>query len=326
MSDDEKPKLTIVSPIKEKNKRISISKKLRHEVFKRDNFKCFYCGVKPSDGDDVILEVDHVLPVCEGGTNDIDNLVTSCKDCNRGKGKTKLNDKNYSSLKKAEHDAVDDKIDVMKEFVKSRMNKSREIEPACDYIHDTMNKWKHMREDNDERVVSDEYKNKLLVLYKKTSMEDLIDATEQCEVVFLGKTVECDYGYMPYNRISLPSNYITGFYLQCITMYLDNIIDKKKEEKKSDKRSLDTPNNCSAYLVAVIKNRTQGYDKWEVSTDVRRLVSTIDTKQNKVKVLNEILIPMSTEVEQDSDYTEFYNEMFNAIEMWKEIRKETNES
>ena len=321
MSDDEKPNLTIVSPIKEKNKRVSISKKLRHEVFKRDNFKCFYCGVKPSDRDDVVLEVDHVLPVCEGGTNDIDNLVTSCKDCNRGKGKTKLNDKNYSSLKKAEHDAVDDKIDIMKEFVKSRMNKSREIEPACDYIHDTMNKWKHMREDNEERVMSDEYKNKLLVLYKKTSMEDLIEATEQCEVVFLGNDVECDYGYMPYNRGSLPSNYITSFYLKSIIWYLENIISKKKEEKKSDKRGLDTPNNCSAYLVAVIKNRTQGYDKWEVSTDVRQLVSTIDTKENKVKVLNEILIPMSTEVEQDSDYTEFYNEMLNAIEMWKEINK-----
>lgn len=101
---------------------------------------------------------------------------------------------------------------------------------------------------------------------------------------------------------------------------------RKKKKKKSDKRGLDTPNSCSAYLVAVIKNRTQGYDKWEVPTDVRQLVSTIDTKENKVKVLNEILIPMSKEVEQDSDYTEFYNEMFNAIEMWKEIRKETNES
>ena len=324
MSDDEKPKLTIVDRIKEKNKRVSISKKLRLEVFKRDNFKCFYCGVKPSDRDDVILEIDHVLPVCEGGTNDIDNLVTSCKDCNRGKGKTKLNDKNYSSLKKAEHDAVDGKIDVMKEFVKSRMNKSREIKPACDYIHETMNKWKHVREDNKQREMHDDYKNELLVLYKKTSMEDLIDAIEQCEVVFLGKTVEVDYGYMPYNMLSLPSNGITAFYLECITKYLENIINKKKEEEKSDKKSLDTPSNCSAYLVAVIKNRTQGYDKWEVSNDVRQLVSTIDTKENKVKVLNEILIPMSTEVEQDSDYTEFYNEMFNAIEMWKEIRKQTN--
>ena len=59
-------------------------------------YKCCASAETELDfGDDVILEVDHVLPVCEGGTNDIDNLVTSCKDCNRGKGKTKLNDKNY---------------------------------------------------------------------------------------------------------------------------------------------------------------------------------------------------------------------------------------
>ena len=33
-----------------------------------------------------MLEIDHVHPVAEGGTNDMDNLVTACWDCNRGKG------------------------------------------------------------------------------------------------------------------------------------------------------------------------------------------------------------------------------------------------
>lgn len=32
------------------------------------------------------MHVDHVLPVSEGGTNDIGNLVTACSDCNLGKG------------------------------------------------------------------------------------------------------------------------------------------------------------------------------------------------------------------------------------------------
>lgn len=68
-------------------KRKSMSKKLRFEVFKRDKFQCQYCGrIAP----DVILEVDHVLPVVEGGDNSIMNLRTSCFDCNRGKGKRKL--------------------------------------------------------------------------------------------------------------------------------------------------------------------------------------------------------------------------------------------
>lgn len=71
-------------------KRKSITKKIRFEVFKRDAFKCQYCG---STSPDVTLEVDHIKPVAEGGDNDITNLITSCKDCNRGKGAKLLDDK-----------------------------------------------------------------------------------------------------------------------------------------------------------------------------------------------------------------------------------------
>lgn len=70
-------------------KRKPIGKKLRFEVFKRDSFTCQYCGkIAP----DVILEVDHIVPVAEGGTNDIINLITACFECNRGKGATGLSD------------------------------------------------------------------------------------------------------------------------------------------------------------------------------------------------------------------------------------------
>lgn len=63
-------------------KRKSISKKLRFEIFKRDNFNCQYCGAHPPK---VILHVDHIHPVKDGGTNEIDNLITSCESCNLGK-------------------------------------------------------------------------------------------------------------------------------------------------------------------------------------------------------------------------------------------------
>lgn len=62
--------------------RITMSQKVRFEVFKRDGFVCQYCGSHPPE---IILEVDHITPVCEGGGNEIDNLVTSCFACNRGK-------------------------------------------------------------------------------------------------------------------------------------------------------------------------------------------------------------------------------------------------
>lgn len=66
-----------------------ISDKLRFEVFKRDSFRCQYCGAAAPD---VLLEIDHIKPVAEGGESDILNLVTACKNCNHGKGKHPLSD------------------------------------------------------------------------------------------------------------------------------------------------------------------------------------------------------------------------------------------
>lgn len=72
-----------VSPemIEIKNVR-NVSKSLRFEVFQRDKHTCQYCGRKVPE---VVLEVDHLFPVAKGGTDDFDNLITSCEDCNRGK-------------------------------------------------------------------------------------------------------------------------------------------------------------------------------------------------------------------------------------------------
>lgn len=68
--------------------RVAIGKRLRFQIFARDEFTCRYCGRK---SDAVQLHVDHVVPVAEGGTNDIENLVTSCVECNLGKGAKPLN-------------------------------------------------------------------------------------------------------------------------------------------------------------------------------------------------------------------------------------------
>lgn len=55
---------------------------LRFKILQRDNFTCRYCG---QFAPNVTLEVDHVIPYVEGGTDEDDNLVTSCRACNRGK-------------------------------------------------------------------------------------------------------------------------------------------------------------------------------------------------------------------------------------------------
>lgn len=81
------------------SKRKAISKKLRFEVFKRDFFKCQYCGAIPPN---VVLEIDHLTPVVEGGKNNIDNLITACFECNRGKGKRVLTSLPHTTQEKAQ--------------------------------------------------------------------------------------------------------------------------------------------------------------------------------------------------------------------------------
>ncbi len=67
--------------------RKAISTRTRFEVFKRDGFKCLYCGRTPPS---VLLHVDHIIPVCSGGDNSRDNLATSCDKCNLGKSGVSL--------------------------------------------------------------------------------------------------------------------------------------------------------------------------------------------------------------------------------------------
>jgi 5-methylcytosine-specific restriction endonuclease McrA len=53
----------------------------RFKVFKRDGFRCIYCG-QSSIEDGVKLHIDHIKPVSKGGTSKLENLVTACAGCN----------------------------------------------------------------------------------------------------------------------------------------------------------------------------------------------------------------------------------------------------
>jgi CRISPR/Cas system Type II protein with McrA/HNH and RuvC-like nuclease domain len=59
-----------------------MQQQIRFKVFKRDNFRCQYCG---RTSDETILEVDHIIPRSKGGNEDFGNLITACRECNRGK-------------------------------------------------------------------------------------------------------------------------------------------------------------------------------------------------------------------------------------------------
>jgi len=69
---------TELSTTPEGRKALSVRK--RFFVFKRDRYTCRICGRSG-----VVLEVDHIVPVAQGGSDALDNLQTLCFDCNRGK-------------------------------------------------------------------------------------------------------------------------------------------------------------------------------------------------------------------------------------------------
>jgi len=46
--------------------------------------KCHYCGAQCAFSE---LTLDHIVPVADGGSNSLDNLVLACRPCNVRKGK-----------------------------------------------------------------------------------------------------------------------------------------------------------------------------------------------------------------------------------------------
>jgi 5-methylcytosine-specific restriction endonuclease McrA len=66
------------------DERAKITPKVRYDVFERDGHRCRSCGVRVGEG--VVLHVDHIMPVSQGGLSNLENLQTLCSECNFGKG------------------------------------------------------------------------------------------------------------------------------------------------------------------------------------------------------------------------------------------------
>lgn len=64
-----------------------IDSRIQWKVFKRDEYKCRYCG-----NDDIPLSVDHIVLWEEGGATVEENLISACKKCNRTRGNMKYTD------------------------------------------------------------------------------------------------------------------------------------------------------------------------------------------------------------------------------------------
>lgn len=66
--------------------RALMTPKLRDKIKARDNNTCQICGLSTKDESNLLLEIDHIIPLSKGGMTTEDNLQTLCWKCNRSKG------------------------------------------------------------------------------------------------------------------------------------------------------------------------------------------------------------------------------------------------
>ena len=141
---------------------------MRFEVFKRDKFTCQYCGRTVPE---VILHVDHIKPVAKGGKNDIMNLITSCSDCNLGKGARELSDDSVVKKQQKQIQELAAKNEQLEMLLKWRdelqIFSEKEVNAVCNRIA-TLSKW----------GPSDVGRKKIKKLIQNFSLQLVLDAVD----------------------------------------------------------------------------------------------------------------------------------------------------
>lgn len=149
------------------NKRKTISDSNKYFVLSRDGFTCQYCG---RSAPEVILHVDHILPVARGGDNSLTNLISSCDSCNYGKGTTLLPDELIQE-KRAD---ILTRTKMYNNYLSSVPGISREIkeEHLIKRPTRTLNKYPFVVEPLKDRAIHADKRHLLEVhISKKISME-----------------------------------------------------------------------------------------------------------------------------------------------------------
>ena len=154
---------------------ILMTKKQRFEVFKRDLFICQYCGATPPTA---ILEIDHIEPKSKGGGDDIDNLITACFPCNRGKGATQLKDRQPDPSHKSE--VIREREDQLRAYNRLLLNKANRIRNDIEFIN------RHFESITDKKLsFTESFKNTTLRKFlEHLARQEICDALDiaRCKV------------------------------------------------------------------------------------------------------------------------------------------------
>ena len=168
-------------------KRKGLSKKIRFEVFKRDSFKCQYCG---KSAPDVVLHADHIHPVSKGGDNDIMNLVTACENCNQGKKANLLSDNSIIEKQRKQLEELNVKREQLEMMLEWR-EQLKEVQE--DYVTALVD---HIESYMSESSLNDNGLNKVRAWLKRYSISELMDATDISAGQYIHDT-EKYFDYIP---------------------------------------------------------------------------------------------------------------------------------
>lgn len=62
-----------------------MTSKLRENIKVRDDYTCKICNLSTHIEKNLLLEIDHIIPLAKGGITSETNLQTLCWRCNRSK-------------------------------------------------------------------------------------------------------------------------------------------------------------------------------------------------------------------------------------------------
>lgn len=74
--------------------RALMTQSLRTEIKERDEYTCQCCHNSTNKEPNLLLEIDHIVPLSKGGMSTKDNLQTLCWRCNRSKGSKLIGENN----------------------------------------------------------------------------------------------------------------------------------------------------------------------------------------------------------------------------------------
>jgi hypothetical protein len=242
-------------------KRKPLSKKLRFEVFKRDSFTCQYCG---KSAPEVVLHVDHIKPVKEGGTNDITNLVTACADCNLGKGARKLSDSSEVVKAKRQLDELNARREQLEMMLQWKEGLANINEQQVDAIAKRFNEMAGYG-------ITEAGKRKIKKWIKEFGLNEVYDCVE----------ISCDQ----YLRATEGKN--THQSVEKAFSYIPRIAYTRKQLKEHPEKQ------DFMYIRGILKNRmymnsAEWYDSMSIIEEAYNLGASIDELKNIAMVSNSL--------------------------------------